>query len=402
MKKIRILFLGLFLLVLPPSANAQFFKKLLKTVGEVISDDGSSSSSSNYYSPVNSKGEVKIPAIVLSNPSTSSNYARSAGSIGTEWSDKIVGYMDSYERAFMKSYAGNDYLLVITNPTIMCVTIASVNGTKDDLELPHVVNHKGKNYLVTTIGAHALQSRKILGLDVPTSINRIGYEAFLDCKMKTFNVPSSIRKIDARAFAECQDLQTIYIPASVEEIGYGAFANCHELERIVVDEDNPYYKSVNGVLYNKEMTEVIQYPAGKKDKVYVAPNTIVSINRQAFERTWYLEDVVLPDGLMYISVEAFEHARLHNIYLPATLREIGNAALAFDEWIDGSNNWHPTNLFVVSNGPLPSHKYAFNYYNSSFKSQPNIYVAKGTRKQYLSEDPWSGEENIIEVEFLKK
>ncbi|MBO5616464.1 MAG: leucine-rich repeat domain-containing protein [Prevotella sp.] len=400
-----ILFVALISFV-PFNANAQFLKKLLGTVGEVLSDNSSSSGgTSRNFSPLNSKGQVKIPAVVFSNPySNSDGYERSEGSIGTEWKRKGIPNRYSLNHVFEKSYAGIPYCFVITDTNKGYVTLASIGGFKADYEIPERIKWEktGRQYIVEAIGANAFQSRSINSIDFPPTISQIGYEAFLGSKMETFKVPSSVTLISARAFADCKKLKSVYIPASVKEIGYGVFANCTSLENIIVDENNKYYKSVNGVLYNKSMTELIQYPCGKKDRTYTAPSSLISVNRQAFYKCWYLEDVVLPYGVKYISVEAFNNARLHNLYLPSSICEIGAGGLATDNWYDSYSNPVKTNVIIESNQPIKATQSALKYYNTSYLGELKLYVKKGSRKLYLEEEPWSDVEEVIEAEFIKK
>ena len=404
---VKILLVTLMTLSMPFHANAQFLKNLLKTVGEVVSNSSSSesgsSSYSRYSSPVSSSGRTKIPAIVFSNPSATKSYARSEGSIGTEAPDQRVPVKIGYdERVFSKDYAGNSFDFVITNKLSNTVTIYAIRGTKDNIEFPTTVEWKGKKYLVVTIGPNAIGS-SVTGLVFPKGLKRIGYQAFNGCYRmpSTVRIHSSVTTIDAHAFSECQKLKSVYIPASVTSIGYAPFYKCNELEEIIVAEDNPNYKSVNGVLYNKEMTEVIQYPGGKLTKSYTAPSSVVSINREAFAGNYNLNMVVLPYGVRFLSVSAFNNARINDVILPPSIEEIGNAALGLES-VSISGVPSKAHIIITANKPPRAYADALNHYRTSFKADAEIYVQKGTRSDYLSISPWSSAENIIETEFVKK
>jgi hypothetical protein len=75
------------------------------------------------------------------------------------------------------------------------------------------------------------------------------------------NVP--VKAIGAKAFYNRYNLTSVTIPSSVKSIGVNAFGDCTQLTSIDVDTNNPVYKSVNGVLFNKALTTIIACPAGK-------------------------------------------------------------------------------------------------------------------------------------------
>ena len=63
----------------------------------------------------------------------------------------------------------------------------------------------------------------------------------------------------------CTSLTSVTIPSSVTSIGDGAFADCTSLTAITVDALNPVYSSVDGVLFNKSQTTLVQYPGAKPE-----------------------------------------------------------------------------------------------------------------------------------------
>lgn len=175
---------------------------------------------------------------------------------------------------------------------------------------------------VTSIGNEAFSSIYTLeSAEIPDSVGYIGKEAFRGCGLKNVSIPDSVRFIEEDAFASSY-LTNIYIPASVETIGEGAFGWCRNLTEISVDEKNTQYKSENGVLFNNDMSELIQYPAGKTDEEYNIPETVEYIKNGAFESS-RLTDIHIPESVEYIGEWAFYYCEsLKNINIPDTVKTI--------------------------------------------------------------------------------
>ena len=89
-------------------------------------------------------------------------------------------------------------------------------------------------------------------------------------------VEDGVTRIGKYAFSGCSSLTSVTIPESVTEIGNWAFSNCSSLTSITVDEDNPAYSSIDGNLYNKDATTMLQYAIGKTDTFFTIPDSVTS------------------------------------------------------------------------------------------------------------------------------
>ena len=100
------------------------------------------------------------------------------------------------------------------------------------------------------------------------------------------------------------------------------------LEGIHVDENNTEYISENGILFNKEKTEIICYPVGKKDiKEYMIPESVTSIGYCTFEGCSSLKSVDIPEGVTRIGWGAFEGcSSLISVNIPEGVTSIGSNA----------------------------------------------------------------------------
>lgn len=187
---------------------------------------------------------------------------------------------------------------------------------------------------VKTIGASAFAfSGKLEEVTVSTTLETIGNGAFEYCsKLASFDLVDTVTSIGQDAFNHCS-LTQVTIPAKTIDIRSGAFAYNPLLTAIEVDVGNVNYCSVDGVLFNHDKTELLCYPTNKNGSQYSIPQTVTTIADYAFMYCEQLEEVTLPNGLLYIGSEEGEGAfygcsGLTTIEFPDSLRLIGGGAFA--------------------------------------------------------------------------
>ena len=89
-------------------------------------------------------------------------------------------------------------------------------------------------------------------------VTTIGDEAFMFChRLTNMIIPDSVTSIGERAFSDCSDLASISIPDSLLSLGDQAFLGCTRLTTITVDINNLQFSSTDGILFNKNQTELI-------------------------------------------------------------------------------------------------------------------------------------------------
>ncbi len=185
---------------------------------------------------------------------------------------------------------------------------------------------------VTSIGNYAFYScDSLTSVVIPDSVTTIGDYAFYGCSgLISVVIPDSVTSIGYDAFSSCSSLTSVVIPDSVTSIGYDAFSSCSSLTSIEVNENNQYYKAVDGNLYSKDGKTLIQYAIGKKDTSFEIPNSVTSIGRYAFYNCSSLTSVVIGDSVTTIGYGAFEYcSSLTSVVIGDSVTTIGGVAFEY-------------------------------------------------------------------------
>ncbi len=273
---------------------------------------------------------------------------------------------------------------------------------------------------ITSIGFRAFAyCTSLKSINIPNSVTVIDSEAFSNCinlenvvlsnniktiESYTFNycinlnnivIPDTVTVIGNNAFARCSNLTNIEIPRGVTSIGDDVFYGCSNLQSINVNSYNNNYISENGILFNKEKTELIKFPEGKEDiSEYSIPEGVISIKERAFyqctnlvkviipdsvttleyatfDECSNLESIIIPEGVTTIETMAFSRCiSLKNIILPLSVTKIGSQAfydcsdlksIVIPEnvgTIESEAFEHCDNLIIYTKSDTEGHKYA--------------------------------------------
>jgi len=158
---------------------------------------------------------------------------------------------------------------------------------------------------VTHIGDEAFYWLKSLkSATISGSVVSIGNKAFLGCTgLISVTIQNGVISIGAGTFEACTSLKSVTIPGSVRIIEERAFAICIDLTSISVANDNAYYSSADGVLFNKNKDTLLLCPEGKSG-VYTIPNSVTAIGK-AFTHNRGLTTVTIPNSVTFINDDAF-------------------------------------------------------------------------------------------------
>ncbi len=145
----------------------------------------------------------------------------------------------------------------------------------------------------------------------------------------TVTLPDTLMNIQTCAFAYCSHIKEICIPQKVENIQKLAFLKSNQLGNIIVDPHNPYYTSIDGILYDKEVKDLIVCPPGYWTTHIKVPQTVQTIEPYAFHYCNLIRHVELPDHLECIQDYTFSGCNnLYRIHMPEKLKVISKHAFS--------------------------------------------------------------------------
>ena len=231
---------------------------------------------------------------------------------------------------------------------------------------------------VTSIGESAFSHCNMKVINIPNSVTNIGFGAFANCdSLKVAKIGSG--KLANAVFGYCKALQNVTLGKGVTSIGDNVFNTCISLISINVEEQNEYYCSENGILFDKNKERLIRYPSKKTDSSYVIPesvsviekyafascklletitipNQVTSIEDNAFSSCYSLKSIKIPDNLMTISYGTFSGCKsLTTITIPDNVTEIGKCAFEYCESLQNIS---------IANSVMVIGEYAFASCNS--------------------------------------
>ncbi|MBU1144592.1 MAG: leucine-rich repeat protein [Firmicutes bacterium] len=175
----------------------------------------------------------------------------------------------------------------------------------------------------------------------------------------SYLIPYSVTTIGPNAFENCNSLTTITIPTSVTNIDSVAFWNNDSLLNLIVDSENQYYSSEEGVLFNKDKTILIMYPKGKTETSYLIPLSVTSIGSNAFANCENLTSITIPSNVTTIGDVAFYSCiGITSIMIPESVISMGFYIFEYcDDLViyaeatskpsGWDSAWNSHNLFVV-------------------------------------------------------
>jgi len=176
-------------------------------------------------------------------------------------------------------------------------------------------------------------SGNLKAITVPATVNgysvtAIGKKAFANhTALTSVTISSGIKTLSESVFYECTNLTRVNIPKTVTTIGDKSFLKCEKLTTITVASTNTNFSAVDGVLFNKKRTTLLQYPSGKSGITYAIPSTVTAIGDHAFAYSNNLTSMTVPSGVTSIGRYAFYYcSNLASVSIPSSVTSVGNYA----------------------------------------------------------------------------
>ncbi len=293
----------------------------------------------------------------------------------------LVGSIDARDFKTMR-----DEMPMLEEIDLSNVNIVEYSGTEGTMNYSYIYE---ADYIpgyafcnpVSLTGKLTLKSIKI-----PSSVIVIDSRSFFRCYLlESVNIPSAVLAFGAQAFMECVNLISIEIPSQVEFIGDFAFVNCSAI--FSVSPDNLYFSGIDGILYNKQKTFLLQCPISKTGTFYV-PAHVTSIGDLSFLNSGFSTIVLSPSSVTSIGHQAFLHSPyLTSISFPPSLVSIGSFAFY------GCSNLRFINSYTETPVDISGSLQVFGNVN---KTTVNLRVPFGSGDLYRAADQWKEFLNIIE------
>lgn len=202
----------------------------------------------------------------------------------------MYGFADSYAQKYAEEHD--------MSFTVICCSVGSGSG-----RAVLYIQPAGEDSVIITGGRP--DGRVDLGAVKGYDVAGIGNNAFEDSLgLTAIVIPDTVKSIGDWAFKGCTQLSSPYIPASVEKIGANAFYSCESIEAFEVSEKNKSFTVVDGVLFSKDLSTIVAFPAGRGGS-YTVPDSVTKIADYAFAGCSLLQSVEIPAAVTDIGIGVF-------------------------------------------------------------------------------------------------
>ena len=189
---------------------------------------------------------------------------------------------------------------------------------------------------LTILGENAFSDCvSLTSVDVPETVTKIDDLAFNGCvNMGEVELHEGLKKIGKSAFKNCRSLTKIELPSTITGISNAPFRGCESLKSIKISSKNKHYKSEpnkregnDHVLFNKNKSVIIAYPASSREVQYDIPDSVTVISDWSFCECKKLNRITIPDSVHEVGEGAFCNCvLLDEVEIPDSVTAIDDCA----------------------------------------------------------------------------
>lgn len=229
----------------------------------------------------------------------------------------------------------------------------------------------------------AYDNQNPLDIILPSTIKSIDHFALSYESVKSIALPEGLETIGQYAFA-ATGISSIAFPSTVRSIGESCLAETRNLNEITVNEANPYYTAVDGVLYDKDISNLIKVTVGHTS--LSIPKTVKTIDSDAISQT-NMRSLTIPNTVEYLKRCAIRNnEKLKTLVIGSSVKKIGFLSI--------SDN--PVLKSVFSRNPEPVDLPEGGIFVIGQDSIPTLFVPEGSSQKYAATKGWDVFTNIRE------